>query len=94
MSGQRAEPYPAQRRRESQQQEAREQIKLKAMLEKWLDPGCTFWSAIENRPRSAMSGMFQRMRGVKRGLPDFVILFGGRTVWLELKSPTGTVSRA
>src|SRR5215471_18470866 len=94
MSAERTEPYPSQRRRQSQQQEAREQVKLVSMLARWIDPETTFWSAIENRPRSAMSGMFQRMRGVKSGLPDCVIIFSGRVIWLELKSRIGTVSKA
>jgi hypothetical protein len=34
---------------------AREHKKLTAMLEEWLDPGSTFWSALENKPRSARS---------------------------------------
>lgn len=94
MRSARTQPHASQRRRESQQQEAREQRKLTEMLEKWLDPGCTCWSATENRPRSALSGMFQRMRGVKSGVPDVFVIFCGRVIWLELKSPVGTVSRS
>lgn len=87
-----SQSYRAQRRRQSQQHEAREQIELKAMFEKWLPPDC-FWSMIENRPRSAMAGMFQRHRGVKSGVPDCYVAHRGKPIHIELKSPIGTLSK-
>jgi hypothetical protein len=80
------------RRKQSQQHEAREQIKLKAMLEKWLPANC-FWSMLENRPRSAMAGMFQRHRGVRSGMPDCYVVYCGKPIHIELKSPIGTLSK-
>ena len=83
---------PTQRRRQSQQLEAREQAKLKALLELWMPPGC-FWTMLENRPRSAMAGMFQKMRGVRSGLPDLLAVWRGMVIFIELKSPIGTLSK-
>jgi VRR-NUC domain len=89
----RVEPYPSQRRRQSQQHEAREQIQLKAMLEKWADPNNTFWTMLENRPRSAMAGMFQRHRGVRAGMTDLYVVYRGTPIHVELKGPIGTLSK-
>lgn len=85
--------YPSRRRRQSQQHEAREQIRLMTMLGNLLDPDCTFCTAIENRPRSAMAGMFQKKRGVRSGLPDIHVLYCGQSVYLEVKSPIGMLSK-
>ena len=85
--------YPSQRRRQSQQHEAREQTKLKAMLEKWADPDTTFWTMLENRPRSALAGMFQRHRGVRSGMVDLYVVHRGEPIHVELKSPIGTLSK-
>lgn len=82
--------HASRRRRESLQIEAREQMKLQAMLEKWLPCFCTM---IENRPRSAMAGMFQRRRGCKSGFPDCYVLHSGRPIHIELKSPIGVLSK-
>ena len=55
--------FAAQRRRESRRQEWTEQTKLAEMLEKYLDPANTFWTSLENKPISRLSGIFQKKRG-------------------------------
>ena len=51
------------RRRESRREESTEHIKLAALLDKYLDPSCTFWTSLENKPLSMLSGLFQKRRG-------------------------------
>src|SRR5215472_9784087 len=82
-----AESFAAQRRRESRREEWREQTKLAGMLAKYLDPATTFWTSLENKPLSRLSGLFQKRRGVRSGIPDILILYLGKPIFVELKSP-------
>jgi hypothetical protein len=86
------------RRCESCREEWTEHIKLARLLTKYLDPSCTFWTSLENKPLSAVSGMFQRQRGVRSGLPDVEVLYRHDTgivvIFVELKSRRGLVSKA
>jgi hypothetical protein len=36
-----------------------------------------------------VSGFFQRKRGVRSGLPDVLVLYGGSLIFIELKSRRG-----
>jgi hypothetical protein len=81
----------AQRRRLGRREEAREQIRLTAMLKAYL-PIAAFWSSLENAPRSPLAGFFQRRRGVRSGLPDTMVIVDGRPVFIELKSKAGVAS--
>ena len=63
-----------QRRRESRREEWREQTKLSEMLDKYLDPAGTFWTSLENKPISRISGIFQKRRGVRSGIPDIFVI--------------------
>jgi hypothetical protein len=85
------------RRRESRREEWHEHIALAAWLNKYLDPACTFWTSLENKPISMLSGMFQKRRGVRSGLPDVMVLLrhagGTLVIFIELKSHRGKVSR-
>jgi hypothetical protein len=88
-----------QRRREGRREEWNEQTKLAALLREYLDPARTYWTALENKPLSQMSGVFQRRRGVKAGIPDVEVIFrqpsgGVLIVFLELKSRRGVASKA
>ncbi len=65
----------------------------KLMLERWADPTTTFWTMLENRPRSAMAGMFQRHRGVRSGMADLYVVYRGKPIHVELKSPVGMLSK-
>jgi hypothetical protein len=88
-----AESFAAQRRRESRRQEWTEQTKLAEMLQKYLDPGDTFWTSLENKPISRLSGIFQKRRGVRSGLPDVLVIRRGKPIFVELKSRAGVASK-
>jgi hypothetical protein len=86
--------FAAQRRRESRRQEWTEQTKLAEMLDKYLDPADTFWTSLENKPISRLSGIFQKKRGVRSGLPDVQVIWRGKPIFVELKSRAGVASKA
>jgi hypothetical protein len=91
------EALAVRRRRESRREESTEQTKLVGLLARYLDPSCTFWTSLENKPISAVSGMLQKRRGVRSGLPDMLVLFRHDTrtivIFIELKSRRGVASR-
>ena len=82
-----------QRRRERRREEWREQMKLSVMLDKYLDPTGTFWTSLENKPISRISGIFQKKRGVRSGIPDVFVLYLGRPIFVELKSRVGVATK-
>jgi hypothetical protein len=67
------------------------------LLARYLDPSCTFWTSLENKPISAVSGMLQKRRGVRSGVPDVLALFRRDTgiivIFIELKSRRGVASK-
>ena len=69
-----------------------EQANLAEELARYLPEG-VFWSSLENRPLSRLSGYLQKKRGVRAGLPDTFVLFRGRLVWVEMKSSRGVLSK-
>jgi hypothetical protein len=81
-------------RRESRRQEWAEQIRLAEMLDEYLDPADTFWTSLENKPLSRLSGIFQKRRGVRSGLPDVLVIWRGKPIFVELKSRAGVASKA
>jgi hypothetical protein len=91
------ETLAVRRRRQSRREEATEQTKLVEMLTRYFDPSCTFWTSLENKPISAVSGMLQKRRGVRSGLPDILVLFrhdtGTTVIFIELKSRRGVASK-
>jgi hypothetical protein len=64
------------------------------MLDEYLDPADTFWTSLENKPISRLSGIFQKKRGVRSGLPDVLVVWRGRPIFVELKSRAGVASKA
>lgn len=50
-----------------------------------------WWTTIPTAGSSLQQGAKIKARGYKAGTPDLVILWQGRTYWLELKAPKGTV---
>jgi hypothetical protein len=90
------ETLAVRRRRESRREEWTEHTRLAALLDKYLDPAFTFWTSLENKPLSMLSGLFQKRRGVRSGLPDVLVLFrrarGTLVIFIELKSRRGRVS--
>jgi hypothetical protein len=89
-----SESFAVQRRRASRREEWTEQTKLAGMLAKYLDPACTFWTSLENKPLSRLGGLFQKRRGVRSGLPDVLVLYRGRPIFVELKSRAGVATKA
>jgi hypothetical protein len=86
------------RRRESAREEFKEHRKLAGLLTKHIDPSCTFWTSLENKPISRVSGYFQKLRHVRSGMPDVMILYryatGTKAIFIELKSRRGFASKA
>jgi hypothetical protein len=76
-------------KRPPRHEEWSEQIKLAALLDRWLDPSCSFWTATDPVAASATSGRGRRRRGVKPGIPDVIVWYCGRTTAVELKSRAG-----
>jgi len=87
-----------QRQRLSRREEFDAQVRLAAMLAEHLDPACTYWTSLENKPRSPMGGVFQRMRGCRPGVPDLVVIQqqpgSVLIVFVEVKSRRGLASKA
>jgi hypothetical protein len=73
----------------ARREEWQEQKKLARLLDKWLDPACTFWTATDPVTASALSGAMRKQRGVKPGVPDQLILYRGKLIAIELKSRSG-----
>ena len=89
-----AAEFAAQRRREGRREEWSQQTKLAEMLDKYLDPADAFWTSLENKPISRLSGIFQKKRGVRSGLPDELVIWRGKPIFIELKSRAGVASKA
>jgi hypothetical protein len=49
------------------------------------DPAATAWTGLENRPRTQLSAIFQRPRGVKSGWPDLIVIWHGRAIFVEFQ---------
>jgi hypothetical protein len=90
--------FAARQRRESRSEEWREHIRHTERPVRHLDPACTFWTSLENKPISAVTGMFQKMRGVRSGLPDVMVIHRCvadlAAIFVELKSRRGKASKA
>jgi hypothetical protein len=82
------------RRRKFRRQEYAGQVRLTELLTKYLDPSCTAWTSLENRPRSVVAGMLARRAGQKSGVPDTLVVFRGLPVFIEMKSRAGIASKA
>jgi hypothetical protein len=78
----------------ARREEWREQVKLARLLDKWLDPACTFWTATDPVAPSVTSGVMRKKRGVKPGVPDVLVWYPGGSITIELKSRRGQCSRS
>lgn len=56
-----------------------------AFLSKALPDSAYFTSIDMGRSTSAAQGQLRKLRGVKAGVPDVLIVWAARTLWLELK---------
>ena len=83
------EPAP---RKSPVQREWRAQEADKAYLEKALPYDC-YWTAIDGgRAASRAVGAMRKKRGIKSGLPDWLIVWHGITLWIERKTNTADSS--
>jgi hypothetical protein len=80
-------------RRQKRRQEFDTQTRLAELLPKYLNPKTTFFSSLENRAITRLSGRLQKRRGCRPGLPDTMIVHLGRVVFVELKSRRGALSK-
>jgi len=76
----------------ARREEWQEQVKLCLLLDKWLDPACTFWTATDPVAPSPTSGAMRKKRGVKPGVPDVLVWYRGKSITIELKSRRGQCS--
>jgi hypothetical protein len=76
----------------ARREEWQEQKKLARLLDKWMDPACTFWTATDPVAPSALSGAIRKQRGVKLGVPDVLVWYRGQSITIELKSQRGRCS--
>lgn len=71
---------------------------LQIRCKKWLAtalPHEVVWSGIEHAQQlSLRQGAIRKAKGVRRGLPDFLFWHAGRSIAVELKTPTGVQSES
>ncbi len=88
----------AQGRRKPRQKSNREEDRLQEAVLAFLDvalPAHSFYFHIPNgEKRDKKTAAKLKKMGVKAGVPDLCILWGGKTVWIELKSSKGRTSQA
>jgi hypothetical protein len=78
------------------------QSEFAALLTEYLDPSCAWFTSLENKPLSRISGMLQKKRGVKSGVADVQILYRRKpssrcpthVIFIELKAPHGVASKS
>jgi hypothetical protein len=76
------------------------QSEFAALLTENLDPSCTWFTSLENRPLSRISGMLQGKRGVKSGVPDVQVSYRrkrspgdcGVSFWRTVPMQTGAAA--
>lgn len=52
-----------------------------------------FWSHIGHGGGGKVRGSILKGMGLKAGLPDYYLTHSGKSFWIELKTPTGSVSK-
>lgn len=67
---------------------------LAALLDRWLDPATTWWTAVDTVCPSAFVGMLRRRGGVKVGTPDVLVFHRGKRVGIEIKTRKGGASES
>lgn len=82
---------PARRKRRAPEQDIQRQIA------QFLDValgGSAWYSTIPLGGGGKTRGGILKSLGTKEGMPDMIVINGGRAIWLELKTHTGVVSKA
>jgi hypothetical protein len=87
-----ASTLAVERRWLSRREEWRTQTVVAELLKRHLPVGC-FASALDNTPRSARAGQLAKLRGTRAGIPDWVFIWRGEIIWVELKSCRGIASK-
>jgi hypothetical protein len=59
-----------------------------AFLSKALPADAYFTSIDMGRSTSAAQGQLRKLRGVRAGVPDMLVVYAGKTLWCELKVDT------
>lgn len=52
-------------------------------------PPDAFWTSIDSAGRGARDGARMKRRGVRKGVPDVLVMWRDKTLWIELKSAKG-----
>lgn len=70
---------------------------LQRQVVTWLHYACKgqpwFWTAINPHPvKGVVAGKIAKSMGAKAGVPDILIVYAGRAIFIELKAPKGRVS--
>jgi hypothetical protein len=84
----------AKARRRYRREEWATQTTFARLLTRYLDPQTVFWTSLENKPSSRLNGLLQKRRGVRSGLPDTMVVYRRRAVFVELKSKAGVASKS
>lgn len=53
-----------------------------------------YWTSLDHAGGGPVVGRFRKARGVRKGLPDVMVLHQGRALFLELKAEKGTLSES
>jgi hypothetical protein len=78
----------------ARREEWREQVKLARLLDKWLDPACSTWTATDPVAATVTSGFMRKKKGVRPGVPDLLVWYCGQSITIELKSRRGQCTRS
>jgi VRR-NUC domain len=76
----------------AQHAEWQQQVLLSKLLDRWLDPACSVWTATDPVASSATAGAMRKKRGVQAGVPDTLVWYRGKSITIEMKSPGGKTS--
>ena len=74
--------------------EDRLQISVAGYLDLALPAGAAWFHVANQRQTSARMGAKLKRMGVKPGVPDICIIWRGRSIFIELKTPKGRTSPA
>ena len=62
-------------------------------LDRHLPDGALWWHTPNGGHRNKAVAAKLKAQGVKRGVPDVIILWQGSALFIELKTPTGALSK-
>jgi len=74
--------------------EQRLETGIYAYLRLALPPDAFVTSVDHARKQSERSGLRQKARGVRAGIPDMLIIYRGEIFWLEVKTQSGSLTES